>query len=267
MATTKKAVKAKPLSDRAWKKLTPRQKKANDAKRYEKERAAELKAAAAAKEQKKLDDLNKKYVYTSAKTGRKVSVKYALANPDTTIRQPRKKAVVKKVASKTTAKKVAKSPVKKALAKAKKVVDKAIEKAKVSVRPGTAKPKKVKAGGIIESIKMVSGLDGFAKTYAVIAEKPLGSSSTKIAVRFTGNQYRVHAFPDFKTHGIDADLYTSGAIRSPKGDRGQYQTRWVGLTEFKGFLVKLGESEEHAHLAAKLLAEKFGENVLQEATA
>lgn len=169
MATTKKAVKAKPLSDRAWKKLTPRQKKANDAKRYEKERAAELKAAAVAKEQKKLDDLNKKYVYTSAKTGRKVSVKYALANPDTTIRQPRKKAT--------------KSTVKKAIAKAKNVVDKAIEKAKVSVR-GEAKPKakKVGAGGIIETIKMVSGLDGHAKTYAVIAEKPLGSTTKKLSL-------------------------------------------------------------------------------------
>lgn len=271
MATTKKAAKKvakKPLSDRAWKKLTTRQKKAEDLKRYNVEVKAEAKAkelakkaAAKEKEAAKIKAMDEKYIFTSSVSGKKVGAKYALANPDTTYKRLRSSKTVSK---KTTAKKTAsKSSVKKAIAKAKTVVDKAIEKAKVSVR----KPAKKSARSVIDAVKMVSGLDGSAKTYVVIAEKPKGSTEKKIAVRYVGREYRVHAFPDFKSHGIDAPMYTNGTIRPPRGDRGQYQTQWVGLTEFKGFLVKLGESEDHAHLAAKLLAEKFGEKVLQEATA
>lgn len=243
----KKAVK--PLSERAWKALTPRQKKANDPKRYDKE----VKAAAKAKEAEKKAALKAKE--KAKKDAEKAKAK-KLADAA--------KAKAKKSAGATT-----KTVVKKTLGKVKDAVKKVSTKAKKTIADSTTATPAVDAQPRITKARMEYGLEGDAKTYLIVAEKPFDNSDCQIGVRNINGLYRIHAFPDFASHGITDAGYTSALKRPANSHRKGYQTRWVGNAEFIGFMNKLRESNQHAHIVDRLLIERLSAKAdqLQEAVA
>lgn len=222
MATKKVLTKEQRAFEKVWAELTPRQQKALNPKRFEKEKAAAAKAK-----------LKEKAAAAKAKAAKKA---------------PAKKTPAKKVAVSTrkttnladTLPSAPPAPPAEAIKPAKKSASKS---------KGKGQPR-------ITEKRMVNGLDS-SKTYLIVAEKPKGNEECQIGVRFVGNEYRIHAFPDFKSHGIDSEAYTTGRIRSPGNGRGQYQTRWVGRAEFEGFMNKLRESALHAHIHDDILKDKF----------
>lgn len=297
-AAKKPLTRAQKEAEKVWKGLTARQQKALDPKKYEREqkaikaeaekakKAAKAKAdkekaaakklaekqkaaakkAAAKKASKKVvkktaapkvsqnDGKAPTYEWRSLKTGRKVTESYAKANPTLVAK--------KRLSAKPAAPKAPAKPKKTVLQKGVEAVKKVANRAKAAVTG-----EQVDAQPRITEARMEVGLSGSAQTYLIVAEKPKGNRDAQIGVRRIDGKYRIHAFPDFKSHGIDDSSYTNCTIRAPNGQRGQYQTRWVDGTEFTGFMNKLRESNQHAHIVDDLLMSRLGIKSTTEAVA
>ncbi|QIN95205.1 hypothetical protein DLP3_042 [Stenotrophomonas phage vB_SmaS_DLP_3] len=273
-----KAIKAAAEKAKKQAKAAADKKKAADKKAAEKAKAT-AKKAATKKPAKKATKVVKKtvkktaapkvsqndvakaapsYEYRSLKTNRKVSESYAKANPTLVVKK-RLTNAIKPIAPKAPAK-----PKKTILQKGAEAVKKVANRAKAAV---TGAVSNADAQPRITEARMEAGLSGSAKTYLIVAEKPKGNKDAQIGVRRIDGRYRIHAFPDFKTHGIDNKHYTSGTIRGATSERGQYQTRWVDPTEFTGFMNKLRESGDHAHIVDDLLIARLGMKPEKEAVA
>ncbi|ATS92300.1 hypothetical protein DLP05_047 [Stenotrophomonas phage vB_SmaS_DLP_5] len=304
-AAKKPLTRAQKEAEKVWNGLTARQQKALDPKKFEREQKAIKAAAEKAKKQAKAEADKKKaadkkaadkakaaakkatakkatkkvakkvvkktaapkvsqndgkaapsYEWRSLKTGRKVTESYAKANP-TLVAKKRLTNAIKPLAPKAPAK-----PKKTLLQKGADAVKKVASRAKAAVTG-----EQVDAQPRITEARMEVGLSGSQQTYLIVAEKPKGNRDAQIGVRRIDGRYRIHAFPDFKSHGIDNSHYTSGAIRSATSERGQYQTRWVDSNEFTGFMNKLRESNQHAHIVDDLLLSRLGIKSTTEAVA
>lgn len=259
-AAKKPLTRAQKAAEKAWAGLTTRQKKGLDPKKYEREvKAAAKQKEADKKAAEKLKAANKKAA-DKAKKEKLAAAAKAKAAALKAKKAPAKKAA--KVAKKSTISK-AKEAVKKVASRTKTVISETLAPGFV---PAAAEPKKGKAAAAtpsglaaqprITEARMVNGLHSHS-TYVIVAEKPKGNTDFQIGVRYCGSEYRIHAFPDFAAHGIDAPMYANGTRRSAQNNRGAYQTKWVGKEEFKGFMAKLRESALHAHIIDELLQSKL----------
>lgn len=273
------ATKSKPLTERQkkadqklWNALTTRQKKAEDPKRFERD----LKAAAKAKEQALKAALKakeqKKKEAEKAKSAKLKAAEKAKAEKE---KAAKKKAEAKaKEVTKKAAKKTAKQT---KAAKVKEAVSNISRRKTTQIKstlPAEKKSKNIKseaqpeitAQPRITTARMVNGLYSHL-TYVIVAEAPKGNTDCQIGVRRVGSTFRIHAFPDFAAHGIDAPEYKHGTRRPADNGRAAYQTNHVNEAEFKGFMTKLRESASHAHIVDDLILSKLGVQMVGEAVA